>query len=139
MILDGDFNLILNKILDSKNYVHTNSLKSRSLVYKLIEILNLKDIFREYHTEAQMFSWWRKLLDKDNIELTKKVIKMLRNNMIVLCTIQKMYTMLKQIWYSLQLQFVMIKHSLISYFRNKGKSNSSSTFKKKKMIEKEIE
>ena len=93
MILDGDFNLILNKILYSKNYVHTNSLKSRSYVYKLIEILNLKDVFREYHTEAQMFTWRRKLLDKDNIELTKKVIKMLRNNMIVLCTIQKIYTM----------------------------------------------
>ena len=33
------------------------------------------------------------LLDKDYIELTKKVIKMLRNNMLVLCTIQKTYAM----------------------------------------------
>ena len=32
--LVGDFNLILNKILDSKNNVHTNNPKSRSEAYK---------------------------------------------------------------------------------------------------------
>ena len=60
IILGGDFNLILNKILDSKNYMHTNNPKFRSEVYKMIEILNLKDVFQEYHTEAQMFTWKKK-------------------------------------------------------------------------------
>lgn len=54
VIFGGGFNLILNNILDSKNYAHTNIPKSRSEVYKLIEILNLK-VFWEYHTEAQIF------------------------------------------------------------------------------------
>ena len=42
VIFGGGFNLIQNKILDSKNYSHTNNPKSRSEVYKWIEILNLK-------------------------------------------------------------------------------------------------
>ena len=40
--------------------MHTYNPKSRSEVYKLIEILNLKDIFREYHTETLMLTWRRK-------------------------------------------------------------------------------
>ena len=42
VIFGGGFNLIQNKILDSKNYAHTNNPQSRSEVYKRIEILNLR-------------------------------------------------------------------------------------------------
>ena len=63
IILGCDFNLILNKVLDSRNYVyvHTYSPKSRSDVCKLIEIPNLKDVFREYHTEVRMLTLRREV------------------------------------------------------------------------------
>lgn len=196
IILGGDFNLILNKILDSKNYMHTNNPKSRSEVYKMIEILNLKDVFREYHAEAQMFTWRRKnpikqarldfflisesllpmvvsiksensyrsdhspvvltckinefikgkgfwkfntslLLDKDYIELTKQVIK----------NVKKQYACLVYNTENLcnvdtnMIQFTINDQTFLDILlaEIRGKSISYSTFKKKKMLEKEIE
>lgn len=59
IILGGDFNIILNTILDFKKYIHIYNPKSRAELCKLIEILILKDVFREYHIEDEIFTWIR--------------------------------------------------------------------------------
>lgn len=51
IILGGDFNLIMNMNLDSKNYKNLNDKKARQEVIKLIELFNLKDMFRQANPE----------------------------------------------------------------------------------------
>ena len=60
MIIGGDFNLMLDKELDSMNYKNLNNPKSRMEVLKMIEILNLKDIFRENNPNLKRFTWRKK-------------------------------------------------------------------------------
>lgn len=60
IILGGDFNLILNKELDSVNYLHHNNPKSRQEVDNLMNTLNLKDVFRENYPDSRMFTWRRR-------------------------------------------------------------------------------
>ena len=51
IIIGGDFNLILDKELDSMNYINHNNPKATAEVLKLMDILNLKDIFRDNHPD----------------------------------------------------------------------------------------
>lgn len=60
IILGGDFNLILNKELDSVNYLHHNNPKSIQEVNNLMNTLNLKDVFRENYPDSRMFTWRRR-------------------------------------------------------------------------------
>lgn len=46
IIIGGDFNIVMNKDLDSMNYKHLNNPKARIEVLKLMDIFNLVDIFR---------------------------------------------------------------------------------------------
>jgi hypothetical protein len=58
--MGGDFNLILDKELDSMNYKNHNNPKATAEVLKLTNILNLKDIFRDNHPDLKRYTWRRK-------------------------------------------------------------------------------
>ncbi len=60
IILGGDFNLILNKELDSVNYLHHNNPTSTQEVNNLMNTLNLKDVFMENYPDSRMFTWRRR-------------------------------------------------------------------------------
>ena len=60
IIIGGDFNLILDKELDSMNYINHNNPKATAEVLKLMDILNLKDIFRDNHPDLKRYTWRRK-------------------------------------------------------------------------------
>ena len=46
-ILCGDFNLVQNQDLDTKNYKHVNHPKCRGKIIENMEVFDLKDPFRE--------------------------------------------------------------------------------------------
>lgn len=60
IIIGGDFNLVMNKDLDSMNYKHLNNPKARIEVLKLMETFNLVDIFRENNANLKRYTWRRK-------------------------------------------------------------------------------
>ena len=60
VIIAGDFNLIMDKELDSMNYKNLNNPKARLEVFNLIENLDLKDVFREIYPEKKRYSWRKK-------------------------------------------------------------------------------
>lgn len=62
IILGGDFNLIMNMELDSKNYKNLNNKKARQEVIQLIDQFNLKDIFRQNNSEKTEYTWRKKNL-----------------------------------------------------------------------------
>ena len=60
VIIAGDFNLIMDKELDSMNYKNLNNPKARLEVFNLIENLDIKDVFREIYPEKKRYSWRKK-------------------------------------------------------------------------------
>lgn len=60
VILGGDFNLVLNKKIDTMNYVHLNNPKSRQEVLNLMDNFNLKDIYRSNNPELKRYTRRRK-------------------------------------------------------------------------------
>lgn len=56
VILGGDFNLVLNKKIDTMNYVHLNNPKSRQEVLNLMDNFNLKDIYRSNNPELKRYT-----------------------------------------------------------------------------------
>ena len=59
IIMAGDFNLVLDPNKDYNNYKHTHNTKSRQVVEKIIDNLNLNDIWREFNPELPRFTWRR--------------------------------------------------------------------------------
>lgn len=60
LVLCGDFNLVLNKNLDTMNYLHLNNPNSRQEVLNLMDNFNLKDIYRSNNAELKRYTWRRK-------------------------------------------------------------------------------
>ena len=60
IVIGGDFNLIFDKDLDSMNYKYLNNPNARQEVIKLMDELNLKDIYRENNPNIKRFTWRRK-------------------------------------------------------------------------------
>ena len=61
IIMMGDWNLLLNPAIDGKNYKHVNNPNAREKVFKLINDLNLYDVWREENTEKHLYTWKRKV------------------------------------------------------------------------------
>ena len=61
IILVGDWNLLLNPQIDGLNYKHINNPKARHEVLKLMNDLNLFDVWREENVDSKLFTWSRKL------------------------------------------------------------------------------
>jgi exonuclease III len=60
IIIGGDFNLIMDKELDSMNYKNMNNPKAREELLSLMDGLNLVDVFRINNPELKRFTWRRK-------------------------------------------------------------------------------
>ena len=60
IIIGGDFNLVIDKDLDSMNYKHLNNSQARKELLRLIETLSLVDIFRENAPNLRRYTWRRK-------------------------------------------------------------------------------
>lgn len=59
IILTGDFNLILDPLLDCENYINLNNPNAREKVIELISDCNLIDCWRELNAEKMAFTWMR--------------------------------------------------------------------------------
>lgn len=59
VIMGGDWNLVLNFVLDYFNYKHYNNVKAKEQVHNLITNLDLVDIWREINPELRRFTWRR--------------------------------------------------------------------------------
>lgn len=57
IILTGDFNLIMDKQKDTKNYFNINNPKARQKVLDICEEFNLVDVWRELNIEKKQFTW----------------------------------------------------------------------------------
>ena len=56
----GDFNLILNPLLDCDQYKHLNNPRSRKVIFEIMTNFNLVDIFRSHHPCLKRYTWRRK-------------------------------------------------------------------------------
>ena len=61
VIIVGDWNLLLNPVVDGTNYKHINNPNARQKVLKLMNDLNLYDVWREENGGKNSYSWRRKL------------------------------------------------------------------------------
>ena len=56
-IFAGDYNLVLDPTIDAKNYQHVNNPQAAQALKNQIQNYNLKDIWRELHPDARIFTW----------------------------------------------------------------------------------
>ena len=56
-IICGDYNLILDPVIDNNNYKHVNNPKARSTVLNMINDLSLADIYRQLYPTCQRYTW----------------------------------------------------------------------------------
>ena len=61
VLIVGDWNLLLNPEIDGYNYKHVNNPKARYQVLRLMNDLNLFDVWREENQEEKKFTWRRKI------------------------------------------------------------------------------
>ena len=59
VIISGDWNMVLDPSRDYQNYKHINNPKSKEIVDKIIDNLDLNDIWRELNPECRRFTWRR--------------------------------------------------------------------------------
>ena len=64
LIIDGDFNLVLNHDMDSYNYKHVNNPDVRDQVLDMLVDYNLIGVWRDLNIEEKQFTWRRKLTDR---------------------------------------------------------------------------
>ena len=57
VIYAGDWNLVLNQNLDTKNYLHENNVRARSEVINKMEYFSLVDVWRELNPSAKKYTW----------------------------------------------------------------------------------
>ena len=57
IILCGDFNLVLDPVLDYDNYKNINNKKARQKLLDIIEEKHLLDPFRELHPDCRRYTW----------------------------------------------------------------------------------
>ena len=53
IIINGDWNLLLNPEIDGINYKHVNNPKARNTVLRMMTELNLYDVWREENLERK--------------------------------------------------------------------------------------
>ena len=61
IMINGDWNLLLNPQIDGLNYKHVNNPNARNKVLKMITELNLYDAYREGNLEKRIYTWKRRL------------------------------------------------------------------------------
>ena len=56
-VICGDFNLVLDQTIDTKNYKHVNNPNAQKAVKDMMNELNLLDIYRLLHPNVTRFTW----------------------------------------------------------------------------------
>ena len=56
-IFAGDFNIALDPVKDTKNYIHINNPQARQMLKSQMEQYNLIDIWREFNPDGKKFTW----------------------------------------------------------------------------------
>lgn len=59
IIIGGDWNLVMNPVLDYQNYKRNNNVKAQEIVNEMAGELELVDIWREINPETLRFTWRR--------------------------------------------------------------------------------
>ena len=59
-ILCGDFNIALDKEIDTFNYKHVNNPRARQAILDLMRQNDLSDIYRDLHPDTKRFTWRRR-------------------------------------------------------------------------------
>jgi len=59
VIIGGDWNLVIDFSLDYDNYKHYNNPKAQEQVHKMIQNLDLNDIWRDINPERRRYTWRR--------------------------------------------------------------------------------
>ena len=59
-ILCGDFNIALDKEIDTFNYKHVNNPRARQAILDLMRQNNLSDIYRDLHPDTKRSTWRRR-------------------------------------------------------------------------------
>ena len=59
-IICGDYNLVLDAIIDSYNYKHINNPNAGSAVLNMMTDLNLSDIYRELNPTCKRYTWTKR-------------------------------------------------------------------------------
>ena len=60
LMIVGDFNLILDPLFDCDHYKHLNNSGSRKVVFDIMNIFNLTDIFHFQHPNLKHYTWRQK-------------------------------------------------------------------------------
>ena len=60
-IYGGDWNLVMNQNLDTKNYLHENNIHSKTEILKKMEYYSLIDVWRELNPSSSKFTWIGKI------------------------------------------------------------------------------
>ena len=61
VMMCGDFNLVLDPLLDCHNYTNINNPQARQKVLQMINNLDLTDSFRHLNNNVKRFSWRKKI------------------------------------------------------------------------------
>ena len=61
IIINGDWNLLLDPQIDGINYKHINNPNARMKVLQIMSELNLYDVWRDENLEKRIFTWKRKI------------------------------------------------------------------------------
>ena len=77
-IICGDFNLVLNQDLDTKNYLHINHPKAREKFIEHIEGFDLKDPFRELYPTLRRYTWRK----TNPVKLARLYLILISNNLM---------------------------------------------------------
>ena len=56
-VYGGDWNLVLNQNLDTKNYIHENNLQAKTELKNKMEYFSLIDVWRELNPTSKKFTW----------------------------------------------------------------------------------
>ena len=65
IIMVGDWNILLNPTLDGRNYRHINNPKGREAVHKMMNDLDLYDIWRDENPNKTQYTWRRSASSTD--------------------------------------------------------------------------
>ena len=81
IVIVGDWNVTLNPELDCKNYKNINNPRARNEVLRIMNELNLYDVWREENLEEKLFTWKRKL-EVDKIQMGRLDFFLLSENVL---------------------------------------------------------
>ena len=81
IVIVGDWNLTLNPELDCKNYKNINNPRARNEVLRIMNELNLYDVWREENLEEKLYTWKRKL-EVDKIQMGRLDFFLLTENVL---------------------------------------------------------